>query len=323
MKKVSVIIPVYNVEKYLSECVDSVLHQTYQNFEIILVDDGSKDKSGEICDMYASSDSRISVIHKENGGASSARNEGLRYASGDYVYFLDSDDLIKPYAFEHFVKAVDSEKADIIFFEADSFGSEGNNKDGNYHYEHKYGKGKGEEILSKLIENKEFHVSTPLLFLRHEFLKKTGITFKEGIMYEDFIYAFKLFCYAECVYHLDETLYRRRYREASVMTRRKSNYNFISAATVYYELIDFSLLTDISEKSFFKIHVSRMAMNCLNIYGELNKNDKQSLKDSLTKLKNSIKENKAFGNKSLYFRCYGYFSWVAYKLFEKTIGRFF
>ena len=90
--EISVIVPVYNVEKYLSECIDSILAQTFRNFELILIDDGSKDKSGEICDGYALKESRIKVIHKENAGVSEARNSGLEMAIGEYITFNDSDD---------------------------------------------------------------------------------------------------------------------------------------------------------------------------------------------------------------------------------------
>lgn len=92
--KISVIIPVYNVEKYLKRCLDSVINQTYKNLEIILIDDGSTDNSGKICDEYAQKDERIIVIHKENGGVSSARNKGLDICIGDYISFIDSDDWI-------------------------------------------------------------------------------------------------------------------------------------------------------------------------------------------------------------------------------------
>lgn len=97
---ISVIIPVYKVEQYLPRCVDSVLTQTYSNLEIILVDDGSPDRCGSICDDYARKDPRVRVIHKENGGLSSARNAGLDIAQGEYIAFLDSDDWIEPNAYE-------------------------------------------------------------------------------------------------------------------------------------------------------------------------------------------------------------------------------
>lgn len=111
--KISVIIPVYKVEKYLSKCLESVINQTYKNLEIILVDDGSPDKSGEICDKYASRDERIKVIHKENGGVARARNTGLDAASGDYIGFVDSDDWIEPDMYELLINNATKYDADI------------------------------------------------------------------------------------------------------------------------------------------------------------------------------------------------------------------
>jgi glycosyltransferase involved in cell wall biosynthesis len=93
-KKISVIIPCYNVEQYICKCIESIIQQSYRNIELILVDDGSSDKTGRICDRYALKDKRITVIHKENGGQASARNEGLRIATGEYIFFADSDDWI-------------------------------------------------------------------------------------------------------------------------------------------------------------------------------------------------------------------------------------
>ena len=93
-KKISVIIPIYNTEKYLARCVDSILCQKYSNLEIILVNDGSTDSCAQICDDFAKKDDRVKVIHKQNGGLASARKAGIRVATGDYVFNLDSDDLI-------------------------------------------------------------------------------------------------------------------------------------------------------------------------------------------------------------------------------------
>ena len=96
MAEVSIIVPVYQVEKYIRQCIDSILAQTFTDFELILVDDGSKDNSGKICDEYAEKDKRIRVIHKENDGLSGARNKGLDNASGNYFMFVDGDDYISP-----------------------------------------------------------------------------------------------------------------------------------------------------------------------------------------------------------------------------------
>lgn len=114
-RMVSVIIPVYNVERYLNRCVDSVLNQTYQNLEIILVDDGSPDRCGAICDEYSKRDNRITVIHKKNGGLSDARNAGLDIATGEYLYFVDSDDWIAESAIEQLIAVFNKDDAiDIV-----------------------------------------------------------------------------------------------------------------------------------------------------------------------------------------------------------------
>lgn len=115
MPLVSVIIPVYNVEKYLAECVDSVLNQTHRNIEVILVDDGSSDGSGAMCDAYAEQDERVRVIHKTNGGQSSARNAALEVMTGEWLLFVDSDDWIEPDTLEALLTRKD-ERADIIEF---------------------------------------------------------------------------------------------------------------------------------------------------------------------------------------------------------------
>ncbi|WP_303840096.1 glycosyltransferase [Selenomonas ruminantium] len=111
---ISVIIPVYNVEDYLRECLDSVVGQTYKNLEIIVVDDGSTDSSGQICDEYANKDERIKVIHKENGGLSDARNAGLDICTGEYIGFVDSDDYIKSIMYERMYNVAEKENADIV-----------------------------------------------------------------------------------------------------------------------------------------------------------------------------------------------------------------
>ena len=111
--KVSIIVPVYNVEKYLRGCVDSVLSQTYKNLEIILVDDGSPDNCPQICDEYVKLDTRVKVIHKENGGLSSARNAGLDEMTGDYVQFVDSDDYIEPEMIETMLSRLESGNGDV------------------------------------------------------------------------------------------------------------------------------------------------------------------------------------------------------------------
>ena len=110
---ISIIIPVYNGEKYLRPCIDSILHQTYQHWELLLIDDGSPDSSGAICDEYAS-DPRISVVHKENGGQASARNQGVAMAKGEYISFVDCDDWIEADMYESMLQTMQEQQTEII-----------------------------------------------------------------------------------------------------------------------------------------------------------------------------------------------------------------
>lgn len=111
--KISIIVPVYKAEPYLKKCIDSILNQTFKDFELILVDDGSPDRCGEICDEYALKDSRIKIIHKENGGQSSARNVGLDIAQGEYIGFVDSDDWIEPDMYKKLFKVLKNDNVDM------------------------------------------------------------------------------------------------------------------------------------------------------------------------------------------------------------------
>lgn len=111
---ISVIVPVYGVEKYLETCIDSIINQSYTDLEVILVDDGSPDRCGEICDRYARQDSRIVALHQKNAGAAAARNAGLRIATGEYIAFVDSDDYLEPDAYEKLAAALVEHDADIV-----------------------------------------------------------------------------------------------------------------------------------------------------------------------------------------------------------------
>lgn len=106
--------PVYNVEKFLPRCVDSILNQTFEDFELILIDDGSPDKCPQICDVYAEKDSRVKVIHQRNAGVSAARNRGMEISNGEYIGFVDSDDYIDPSMYELMIKAMETNSSDIV-----------------------------------------------------------------------------------------------------------------------------------------------------------------------------------------------------------------
>lgn len=126
MPKLSIIVPVYNVEKYLSKCIDSILNQTFEDFELILIDDGSPDECGKICDNYANKDRRIIVIHQKNAGVSAARNAGLDIAKGEYIGFIDSDDYIDKTMYEKLINAIESFNVDMAICGYDYINEAGN-----------------------------------------------------------------------------------------------------------------------------------------------------------------------------------------------------
>ena len=221
---VSVIIPVYNVETYIRECVDSVLSQTYTDLEIILVDDGSTDSSGSICDEYSKLDSRIVVIHKENGGLSDARNAGLDAVHGDYILFVDSDDWIQPETVSHLVKRMDEEQAEIVFFDAATVYEDFEDRDYREELVHKrtYPSEKGALILKTQLENDDYLVCACLHFLRADFIRFHNLRFLKGIMHEDNLFTTLAFLHAQRTAQLQEALYYRRLRAGSIMSHKET-----------------------------------------------------------------------------------------------------
>lgn len=321
---VSVIIPVYNVEEYLRECIDSVLKQDYPLFEIILVDDGSTDASGKICDEYHVLDERIRVIHQTNQGLSGARNTGFSYAEGEYVYFLDSDDWIVPETLSELVNKAKQEKAEVVFFDANSFAdqSEPFQVEQRYLRKYDYETDEGYSVLDKLQTQKEYHSAVPLLFLERTFLEENGIQFEPDILYEDMLYTYEVFCKSKKVSHIRKPFYQRRYRSNSIMTSRKNRKHFLSAKAVYEKVRNVSEQIEKLDDEVARRYVVRCAFNALNMYRKLSSIERREGKVDYKELKAMILEDKAYGDKALYMRCYGMFPWFCYKVYEKTLGRF-
>ena len=320
---ISVIIPVYNVEEYLRECVDSVLKQTYEAFEVILVDDGSIDTSGDICDAYAQMDTRVQVIHQKNQGLSGARNTGFASANGKYVYFLDSDDWILPETLDELVDKAEKEDAEVVFFDANSFADhpEEFRVEQRYLRKYEYETEEGYKVLENLQKNREYHSAVPLLFLKREFLRDCGIRFESGILYEDMLYTYEVFCKAKCVAHFQKALYQRRYRCNSIMTSGKNQKHYVSAKKVYEKVRDVSEQIGKIKDDTARKYVVRCAFNALNMYRKLSNAEQKENRESYLELKKEIRNAHAYSDKALHMRCYGTFPWFVYKVYEKSLGR--
>lgn len=214
---VSIIIPVYNVEEYLEQCLDSVINQTYKNLEIWLVDDGSKDSGGKICDEYKELDSRIRVIHKENGGLSSARNVALDLMKGEYVYFLDSDDFISLDLIETYIDLAEKYNVDVIM---GTFYEFYGNIDTKGHINpdiHPEKFSKTEALKLMLLDEKLYHAASGPLFKSDLY---TDIRFPVGMLYEDYATTYYVILKCQSVLYIDDNRYYYRMRPGSIMNSK-------------------------------------------------------------------------------------------------------
>lgn len=213
----SIIIPVYNVEKYLRDCLDSVLGQTCSDWEVVCVNDGSTDESGAILDEYLTKDPRIRVITQVNGGLSAARNTGLANAKGDYILFLDSDDWLESIALE--VLAANLNGEDMLCFSGRRYFEESN----TFHpsdqlQERQYTSGMEYYNNNALLRRDFAFVCVVLRAYRRLFLLENGLHFKEGIFHEDNLFTPLACFYARKVRTINECLYDYRVRESSITT---------------------------------------------------------------------------------------------------------
>ena len=227
--RVSIVVPVYNVEQYLEQCLDSLLRQTLDSYEIICIDDGSTDSSGVILDKYAKEFPQIKVIHKANRGLSSARNFGIRIARADYIAFVDSDDYVEPTTFEKAYNAMKDNDVDFVVFGAEPFKDSDEQTaqaieefttwlqchyTGKQAFTFEHAKNTVQCAWNKLYKTKV--------------LKET-IHFGEGLLYEDVSFVWWYYCYSKTAYYLDEQLYKYRIRQNSIMDNALKEHSYDKA----------------------------------------------------------------------------------------------
>ena len=222
--KISVIVPVYNMEEYLERCVDSIIHQTESNIEIILVNNGSTDRSGAICDKYSINDDRVKVIHQPNNGVSAARNSGIKVAKGDYIGFVDADDWIEPDMYESLIEEAVRNDADVVMCDATTVYSNGNTQ---------------ADTITQLSRNTVLRKSdfSPSLLLEMAgsvcrciyskciLSEKHLVEFPLGVKFsEDRIFNIFAFGYANRVYYIKQSFYNRYMNLSSAVHRFHLDY---------------------------------------------------------------------------------------------------
>lgn len=229
---ITIIVPVYNVEKQLDRCVDSLVRQSYRNIEIVLVDDGSTDSSGQKCDSRQKADSRVVVLHKTNGGLSSARNAGLNVAHGSYILFVDSDDYILDDSCERFAELACQYSPDIVAGDAMKVRGEEKTRlrrcglESGKLYEAK-------EFVAEAIRKRCWEAAACLNLYKKSFLAKNNLLFADGLLHEDMEMQPRVFLSAETVAYLDYPFYQYVERPGSIMTGGWSKKRIEDMTTIY------------------------------------------------------------------------------------------
>lgn len=286
---VSIIIPVYNTDEFLEECLDSVINQTYSKLEIIAVNDGSTDRSLEILKGYANKNKNFKIINQKNSGPSIARNQGIQMAKGKYIYFLDSDDYILPNTFEDLIKVMERNNLDLLRFGAEAFidNVKVNKNLNKYDFTNDFDPEKVYKKNEFLRKSLKTFTSSPVLYIvKKDLLIKNNIMFKPNIVHEDDLFTLELFLNINAAMYQPILYYKRRYRDESItITKNKAKLrkSFDSRIIIYNELV--KLLEEYQEKN--EIDLIKMKMRTVLatlIYSDIK--DKKHKKKQIKNLKN-------------------------------------
>lgn len=244
MVKVSIVLPIYNVASYLDETFKSLLNQTLQDIEIIAVNDGSTDQSEEIIKKYMQHDPRISYFYQKNQGQSVARNLALQYATGKYIYMMDSDDVLAvPNALETCYEYAEKNNAELIFFDGDSFSEENANRVSwntkRTHLVEENKKYDGKYLLDLMLDKSVHNCVVWLLLINRNHLNRIGLKFYPGIIHEDELFTTILTLQSDSIYCLKGSFIKHRIRSASTMGLQFTKRNINCYLTVIDELFKF------------------------------------------------------------------------------------
>lgn len=275
--KISVIIPVYNLRDYIDRCLKSVSNQTYKNLEVIIVDDGSTDGSNKIYEKYLNTDNRFILVDKENGGLSSARNEGIKACSGDYLYFLDGDDELPVYALKVLLDSILLYNSEVSIGNIKIIGNSNillgePTRVGYYSKEH-----------DKIFKNYLFQIVAVNRLYKVDFVKNNNLFFFEGILHEDILWSYNIarrlnnFCYSSnktYLYHI---------RNGSItQTKSKKNINSLKIIIEYISN-DLNVNYDLCNRKERQNFIEMLALNCMNDQRVLDPLELIGLRDDLKK----------------------------------------
>lgn len=298
--KISIIVPVYNIEKYIGQCIESVLDQTLQNIEVICVNDGSTDTSGKILEIYAKKDSRVKIINKENKGLSAARNDGIASAIGRYVLFLDGDDYLAGNTLELLYNEACQNKLDLIAYGAEAFGDYENVQTEEEYLlvqrrteitnkwlcRDKIREGMvitGQEFLSEMSRNEQYVSMACQYLINRKFYASKALNFPVGIIHEDEYFSLTTLLQVKKMKFINLPLYKYRIRSGSIMTnldRFKSVNSIFFICTECHKFLTSYTLDEIYSHDVLKLLKNLGEVAALR-YTKLSKEEKTRLLDGL------------------------------------------
>lgn len=282
----SIILPIYNVEKYLKECVDSILKQTFRDYEIILVDDGSTDGSPELCDKLAETDGRIRVLHKKNGGLSDARNAGTNIAKGDYIIYIDSDDFIVRDDFLEKISAKADLSPDLIFYKYQKYYDD-NKTFGEclYSYKDAVGEVTYADKITALVKADAFYGMAWIKAIKREIITENNISFEVGLLGEDMEWNYHIIFNSKSIEFIDEPFIAYRQRAGSITSthKLKNLTDFIYVLEKWSSRIK-SDTPDEELKAALFGSLAKYYSNLLVVYARLKDSDKKKYKSRIIEL---------------------------------------
>ena len=274
--KLTIVIPVYNTEKYVEETILSVLNQSFSNFELVIINDGSLDRSGEILQHMRKKDSRVTIIQQDNRGLSAVRNRGMDFSNSEYIYFLDSDDVLVDGSLEKVMNLAESTNCDMVHFSSYSIDAEGNRI--TKHRIKQYRQLiplQGEKLLYELYSSKNYHTNVQKYIFRKQFLRDHNLRFDDGYIHEDEAFTLEALCLAKKVTSIDEPLLKKRFRAGSIMSSKKNEYNIESYAKAVSRLIQFMDKHSFNKETQYIIRskIRQITLRCIHLIYTMNESD--------------------------------------------------
>lgn len=298
MVKISVIVPVYNVEKYLKQCLDHIIHQSFKDIEIICINDGSTDNSLDVLNKFAERDSRIQIINQENRGLGATRNRGIELAKGEYIYFMDGDDYLELNALKELYQISQQHNLDFAIFMINNFKQTTNEHINDDYYTMPYLKKRVGDKVFNYTDVKDMAlklaVNSPGNFFKREFIE--DLKFPEGLLFEDNVFFLKSLFKAERIYFYDKFLYNRRVHDDSLTNT--FSIKFLDTIEISDLLLD--LIKEYGYDQYKKILYHRIFNNIYNLFEDVPKEYKSDffleLKKRYMKFSNKWENEDYFKN---------------------------